>query len=73
VSAGAVQPEDIPGPRCGSPATCAEFDHEHPHIDDVLAPLPRRTPSVSRLVEDDVPDVDEDHVDAGEDFDWWQR
>jgi hypothetical protein len=23
--------------RCGSPATCAEFGHEHPHIDDVVS------------------------------------
>jgi hypothetical protein len=26
-------------PRCGSPATCAEFGHEHSHIDDAV-PLP---------------------------------
>jgi hypothetical protein len=24
-------------PRCGSPATCAEFGHEHPHIDDAVS------------------------------------
>jgi hypothetical protein len=24
------------GPRCGSPATCSEFGHEHPHIDDAV-------------------------------------
>jgi hypothetical protein len=23
--------------RCGSPATCAEFGHEHPHIDDAVS------------------------------------
>jgi hypothetical protein len=23
--------------RCGSPATCGEFGHEHPHIDDAVS------------------------------------
>jgi len=36
-------------PRCASPATCAEFGHEHPHINDALS-----VPAYGRAAEADL-------------------
>jgi hypothetical protein len=38
-----VAPADHAVPRCGFPASCGEFGHEHPHIDDVVS-LPASGP-----------------------------
>jgi hypothetical protein len=55
VSAGATQPEDVHEPA---------GQHLEHVVEHAVEPLPRHTPPVSRLVEDEV---------TGEDFDWWQR
>jgi hypothetical protein len=40
--------------RCGSPATCAEFGHEHPHVDDAVrvpaATGPADSPAFNQLI-----------------------
>jgi hypothetical protein len=41
--------QDKPPARCGSPATCAEFSHEHPHIDDAVS-----VPASGRVAEADL-------------------
>ena len=30
------------GPRCNTPASCAEFGHEHPHTDDAVSTCENR-------------------------------